>query len=163
MCSPQRSQDFNINTAVRSIYFLKQGRSEEISGSYICDQSAEILKTRGRKAEKQNKAGAGELFASLISAKLAQNWRKTWRFSGACESGDEFRVCKIENWTVVGGRGYSGNSLSNKLASHSEVFMANTIKNFSWVESTKEDGHFSNLRTWKKGSQFNLLGKQVRK
>ena len=53
--------------------FQKKGRSEETSGSYMCDQSPETLKTRGRKAEKQNKAEAGELFASLIPAKLAQN------------------------------------------------------------------------------------------
>ena len=72
MCSPQIRQDF-INTSVGSIYFPRKGRTKEISGSYICDQSPETLKTRGRKAEKQNKAEAGELFASLIPAKLAQN------------------------------------------------------------------------------------------
>lgn len=65
-------QDFT-NTTVGSIILSKKGRSEEIGGSYICDQSPEILKTRARKAEQQNKAGAGELFVSLIPAKLAQN------------------------------------------------------------------------------------------
>ena len=69
MCSPQSTQDF-FNNAVGSIYFSKKGRSEEISGSYICDQSPEILRNRGRKAEEQKKkAGAGELFASLTPAK----------------------------------------------------------------------------------------------
>ena len=91
MCCPQSRKDF-INTANGSIYFPKKDQaSEEISGAYICDQSPEIfLNQSGRKAGKQNKAWAGWLFASLIPAKLAQNWRKTWRISVAWESPDEF-------------------------------------------------------------------------
>ena len=91
MCCPQSRKDF-INTANGSIYFPKKDQaSEEISGAYICDQSPEIfLNQSGRKAGKQNKAWAGWLFASLIPAKLAQNWRKTCRISVPCESRDEF-------------------------------------------------------------------------
>ena len=87
MCCPQSRKDF-INTENGSIYFLKKHNPRKLVALTSATKVLKYLKPEGEKQE--NKAWAGWLFASLIPAKLAQNWRKTWRISVAWESPDEF-------------------------------------------------------------------------
>ena len=73
MCSPQSRQDF-INNAVGSVYFPKKDDPRKLVDLIFATKVLKYLKQEGEKQKKkQKKAGAGELFASLTPAKLAQN------------------------------------------------------------------------------------------